>query len=172
MADGNWVDARISWGFNLFQGRVATWVRNTFGEAADDKKERALRFLEEALELVQAVGLDRDAVHRLVDYVFARKPGDVYQEIGGAMVTLSALTTAHDALLGNLASITLDDIEKPETIQRCLARQEEKRAAGVTSDAATAEVEWRDCDKCDGKDLRCRKCAGSGKAAYVNGRLV
>lgn len=36
----------------------------------------------------------------------------------------------------------------------------------------SGEVTWVDCDRCNGHDLTCVKCAGSGQAAYMNGRLV
>ncbi|MCZ8104029.1 MAG: hypothetical protein O9972_39810 [Burkholderiales bacterium] len=84
-------------GFPLsFQARVKPWLDACFGaEIAIDKVERNYRFLEEALELVQATGLNRDEAHRLVDYVFNREPGDPRQEAGGVMTTLAALCLAH-----------------------------------------------------------------------------
>jgi len=55
------------------QDRVNAWVRSTFGDAvASDIPERALRAVEEILELAQAVKLDVATIHRLVDYVFSR----------------------------------------------------------------------------------------------------
>lgn len=59
-----------------------------------DPVERNHRFLEEALELVQANGGTPDEAHRIVDYVFSRPPGDLKQEVGGVMVTLAALCLA------------------------------------------------------------------------------
>lgn len=34
------------------------------------------------------------------------------------------------------------------------------------------KVFWADCDKCNGGNLSCIKCAGSGRTSYMNGRLV
>jgi hypothetical protein len=62
---------------------------------AVDRIELNHRFLEEALELVQAAGGSANDAHKLVDYVFNRPIGIPSQEVGGVMVTLAALCTAH-----------------------------------------------------------------------------
>lgn len=75
-----------------FQDRVRDWVLACFGEViAADVTERNHRFLEEALELVQAKGCTVSEARQLVDYVFARPVGDPNQEVGGVLVTLAAL---------------------------------------------------------------------------------
>jgi len=79
-----------------FQERVAPWMDATFGAMiAGDKEERAHRFLEEALELVQSTGTTAGEAHQLVDYAFGRPIGETRQEVGGVMVTLAALCLAH-----------------------------------------------------------------------------
>lgn len=79
-----------------FQARVQPWMLACFGEAiSSDKTERNQRFLEEALELVQACGCTQHEAHQLVDYVYARPIGEPHQEVGGVMVTLAALCLAH-----------------------------------------------------------------------------
>ena len=79
-----------------FQTRVAPWMDVTFGAMiSGDKEERAHRFLEEALELVQSTGTTASEAHQLVDYVFDRPAGETHQEVGGVMVTLAALCLAH-----------------------------------------------------------------------------
>jgi hypothetical protein len=78
-----------------FQTRVQPWMLACFGaEIAADGVERNHRFLEEALELVQACGCTRSEAHQLVDYVFSRPVGEKRQEVGGVMVTLAALCLA------------------------------------------------------------------------------
>lgn len=80
-----------------FQGRVQPWMLACFGaEISADKVERNHRFLEEALELVQATGCTQSEAHQLVDYVFGRPVGEPVQEAGGVMVTLAALCLAHE----------------------------------------------------------------------------
>ncbi len=83
--------ARVS-----FQERVKPWLLECFGaEISGDRMERNHRFLEEALELVQACGCTEIEAHQLVVYVFGRPVGEPYQEVGGVMVTLAALCLAH-----------------------------------------------------------------------------
>ncbi len=81
-----------------YQTRVHRWMMGCFGaEIAADRMERNHRFLEEALELVQANGCTQTEAHQLVDYVFGRPVGELHQEIGGVMVTLAALCNASGA---------------------------------------------------------------------------
>ena len=63
-------------------------------EISKDRKERCHRFIEEALELVQAGDCSKEDVLMLVDYVYSRPKGEVYQEVGGVIVTLAAFCTA------------------------------------------------------------------------------
>jgi NTP pyrophosphatase (non-canonical NTP hydrolase) len=79
-----------------FQARVKPWMDACFGaEISADKIERNHRFLEEALELVQANGCTQSEAHQLVDYVYGRDVGEINQEVGGVMVTLAALCLAN-----------------------------------------------------------------------------
>lgn len=71
------------------------WGVRCFGEEhMNDTKMRALRFLEEAVELCQALGLDRPTLHTLIHEVYARPAGDLKQEIGGTILTLRILIRA------------------------------------------------------------------------------
>lgn len=78
-----------------FQARVFPWLITCFGETISyDKQERCHRFLEESLELVQALGIRKEEVYELVEYVYGRPDGEPQQEVGGVMVTLAALGIA------------------------------------------------------------------------------
>lgn len=78
------------------QRQVHDWLLKCFGpELANDPGERNLRFLEEALELVQACGGSARQAHGIVDYVFSRPAGARQQELGGVLVTLAALAAIH-----------------------------------------------------------------------------
>jgi len=80
-----------------YQQRVHKWMIECFGDAiTEDKLERAYRFVEEALELGQAIGCSADFAHRLVDYVYGRPTGEAGQEVGGVMVCLAALCSTVD----------------------------------------------------------------------------
>ena len=79
-----------------FQDGVASWMLACFGaQIAADGVERNHRFLEEALELVQSLGCTHEEALRLVAYVYSRPIGEPAQEVGGVMVTLAALCSAH-----------------------------------------------------------------------------
>lgn len=101
------------------QTKVAEWINTAFGaEVAADKVERNHRFLEESLELVQALGCTSDEAHQLVDYVYGRPKGEARQEVGGVMLTLMALCNANDIFAQNAASNEMDRVwEKIETIR-------------------------------------------------------
>src|SRR6266436_4429278 len=84
-------------GGEAFQKRVHAWMMECFSmEICRDRQERNHRFIEEALELVQACGCTASEAHQLVDYVYGRDQGDINQEVGGVMVTLAALCLAND----------------------------------------------------------------------------
>lgn len=75
------------------QELVNEWVRRTFGTHVD-VRERARRFFEEAVELVQAVGLDRNELAKIALHVYEKPAGGAFQEAGGAGMTLLALCEA------------------------------------------------------------------------------
>lgn len=109
-----------------FQNRVKPWMDACFGEEiSNDREERNFRFLEEAIELVQACGATADDAHQLVDYVFNRPIGNPEQEVGGVMVTLAALCLANGIdmhysgeveltrIWGNISKIRAKQANKP-----------------------------------------------------------
>ena len=80
---------------STFQERVQDWLIRCLGtDAALDPTQRNQRFLEEALELVQARGCTESEALQLVRYVYARPAGEVAQEIGGVMLSLAGLCAA------------------------------------------------------------------------------
>lgn len=98
--------------FKEFQEDVQSWVNKCFGEEiAKDIVERNYRFFEEAIELVQASGMSKEQCLTLIDYVYNRPDGQVEKEVGGVIVTLSALCSARNIGLGVCAVVELDRIE-------------------------------------------------------------
>lgn len=96
---------------STFQNRVAPWMQECFGaEISSDTVERNHRFIEEALELVQACGCSRADAIRLVDYVYGRPVGVPEQEVGGVMVTLAALCLAQGMDMHRAGDIELERI--------------------------------------------------------------
>lgn len=67
------------------------WAEEIFGPIALDPSERALRFAEEALEAVQAIGLSRDAVLKVVERAYSRPAGAVPRELGQCLATFECL---------------------------------------------------------------------------------
>lgn len=80
---------------SIYQAYVKDWMIRCFGkEILNNRQERAFRFLEEALELVQALDVTKEDVLKLVDYTYGRPKGEVYVEIGQTALVLSALASA------------------------------------------------------------------------------
>ena len=110
-----------------YQDRAVEWVREAFGtEPADCKAERAHRFLEEALEAVQAAGTTYPEALQLVDYVFSRPAGKIEQEVGGVMLTLAALAAAHGVDMEVAAECELARVNTPAIIAKCRAKNASK----------------------------------------------
>lgn len=95
-------------GSESFQTRVGKWLVKCFGqEISSDVAERNYRFLEESLELVQALGCSKQDALKLVDYVYSREVGDPPQEVGGVTVTLASLCRANNLNLTECAETEL-----------------------------------------------------------------
>lgn len=91
-----------------YQQRVLDWITTCFGfEVAVDKVERGHRLLEEALEAVQAGHCTKEEAHQLVDYVYGRPKGEVFQEVGGIMNTLAAFCLAYEVDMNLAAEVEL-----------------------------------------------------------------
>ena len=93
------------------QEHVLAWAIRTFGPEAASPLERALRFLEESVELYQATthgqrGIAFDAIKKTVERVYSRPVGDVRREVGGVAVTLLALC--------EVAGVRLAEAERDE----------------------------------------------------------
>jgi hypothetical protein len=91
---------------------------------AYDSIERNHRFLEEALELVQANGCTREDAHALVDYTFGRPVGELAQEVGGVLVTLAALCNAIGCDMATAGDYELDRVQT--LIEKIRAKQAAK----------------------------------------------
>lgn len=112
-------------GSRVFQERVHDWILTCFGvEAAENRKSRSHRFLEEAIELAQATGCTPREAHELVDYVFGRPIGEHAQEVGGVMITLAALCNAFGLELEKCAQDELASVW--QRIEKIRAKQAQK----------------------------------------------
>lgn len=107
------------------EDRVAEWIRTRVGEANAHRRERAMRLLEEAVELAQAEGITETQVSRQSGYVFARPVGIPEQEAAGVAVCLLGWCAAVGVKLNDIALREIERIEaKPlEQIRGSLARK-------------------------------------------------
>lgn len=123
-----------------FQERVAPWMQSCFGPVISaDSEERNHRFLEEALELVQACGATKENCHKLVDYVYGRPVGEPSQEVGGVMVTLAALCLAQKLDMHRDGETELTRINDPAMMEKIRRKQAAK--PGNRSPLPTTQVE-------------------------------
>jgi hypothetical protein len=96
------------------QQQVAEWCAAAFGaEHQASVPQRGLRMLEEAIEAYQATNGDPAVAHKLIDYIFAKEPGELFQELGGLGVTTLALAAA--------AGMSADNAEQTE-VERVLSK--------------------------------------------------
>lgn len=78
------------------QHEVFTWTQETFGAAATTPFERALRVVEEAIELAQVEGVSAEQIGRIVTHVLSRPVGKPIQEAGGLGLCLLAYCAARE----------------------------------------------------------------------------
>lgn len=135
-------EARLTELLNQFHAtrleqRTAAWVRTRIGERHMHSRERAMRLLEEAIELAQAENISSDAVRRQVDHVYCRPPGEPAQEASGVATCLFAWCAATGNTVVGLATSELERIEaKPlDQIRGSLARKADADLVTVVQDA-------------------------------------
>ena len=124
-----------------FQVRCLKWILAWLNsKLVWNKQERNQRFLEESLELVQSLDMDRETAHKLVDYVFGRPKGEPKQELGGVMNTLAILAETNSMSMWQAAEEELSRCwDNIETIK---AKQKLKPA--IEQDQPTLPLEMPD----------------------------
>jgi len=160
-----------------YQRRVNDWMQHCFGPVISaDGKERNYRFLEEALELVQACGLTRAEAQQLVDYTFDRPEGEAAQEVGGVLVTLAALCTAHGLHMADAGEAELARILQPAVTERIRAKQAAKPHRSPlpgpddrhpdAEPVATPAMPANACRVCNGQGRQHEDCTDRDKSIY------
>jgi len=126
------------------------WAVDVFGPVAKVPIERAARFIEEAIELVHAMGLSRAVLIRIVDRVYGGPAGDRLREFGQAQVTLELLAENDGVALEVAAESEWQRVRAiPKEIW--VARHSIKIAGGIADendgDAAAADFTERRCER-------------------------
>lgn len=110
---------------------VEQWVRQMFGEnSASDIKERAMRLLEEAIEVAQSVGIEERHVCKLAAHVYDAPAGDPQQELGGVGVCALAFAAAIGVSCDYREELELKRIQS-KTREHFASRHQVKVDAGV-----------------------------------------
>ena len=81
---------------NLQQVDDYKWALEAYGEVVENRRYQAFRFLEEAVELIQAIrakGIEftREDFLKVWDFVMAKPPGPIGTEVGDVQITLNIL---------------------------------------------------------------------------------
>lgn len=114
------------------QLRLRKWAEDIFGYfTATTSRTRNLRFIEEAAELVQALGTPREDVEKVLDRVYSRPPGEPGQEIGGVMVTLYLLAEVNGLDVEAEEDKEIARIHDPALVEKLVRSQAEKKALGL-----------------------------------------
>lgn len=118
---------------HTFQERLYQWFLHTFSEQfpqlIDNKREKSHRFIEEAIELVQACNLTKQELIEIVNVVYDKPSGDIFKEAGGVATTLSLLCQNHGFQLNAAAEA---EYERNFTIIDKLREKQPFRTSMVT----------------------------------------
>mgnify|MGYP001115441428 CR=1 FL=1 len=115
-----------------FQKAILTWAKTNFGAIAYKQEERVLRFLEEAVELCQALDLPKEKITHLVDVVYNKEKGPVAKELTDVQLNLYALAEhLKYPLQKESEEAFLYCLSRDQTFWR--ERQEKKYAAGTST---------------------------------------
>jgi hypothetical protein len=114
-----------------YMNRMDVVHKRLFHDDPTDIPERRDRFLEEALELAQSLGMTTPYAHKLVDYVFGRpRSNSPENEIADVFTTLASLGIQMHMNIFNLGLRGLKRMEKDETIDRIRAKRKTRHGRG------------------------------------------
>lgn len=116
----------MSFGWETTQERVVRIGSEVFGRPSmTDPMERALRFGEEAMEVLRACGVPYSLVLDLLNYEYSKMvPGEIPQELAGAQVTLYALADVHGVPLDRATEVEIKRVR--DNKEKCRAKSAAK----------------------------------------------
>lgn len=108
------------------------WAERAFGMShVTNPKIRALRLLEEAIELAQAESIPRHMIDHCTDIVYGRPVGTAAQEIGGVLMTTAVYCSCRNMDMELVLSYELDRVlSKP--LDNFAKRNQDKIDMGLT----------------------------------------
>lgn len=130
--------------------RIANWIQTRLGtHLLINRWERAMRVLEEAMELAQSEGVNLSIANQLLNRVYSRPPGRPSQELAGVQVCLHAMAYAQQ---NNLEEVTLLEVDRIERMDPALlqAKHDDKAKLGLalyadkslTQTETAARIRW------------------------------
>lgn len=113
------------------------WLRQCFSpQICNTPLERVLRVAEEAIELGQANGMEKEHALALVEQVYSKPPGEVMQEEGGLLVCLLAYFGTQNKDPGEAWLTEFNRIQDPETIAKIQGKHKTKVGTSITADGS------------------------------------
>lgn len=124
-----------------FQAECQRWLDEVVHDDPTDLAERRARFLEEALELVQALDMSLVEVIQVAAYVFGRPAGEPQQEYGGVLTTAMVLAqyTGHDLMLCGQAE--LERCWDPAVIEKIRGKRSRRHGRGPLPGTSAPEAD-------------------------------
>lgn len=121
------------------QAKVYEWCIATFGRAEQELRERAIRLVEEAIELAQAEGVGEGTLRNLLEVVYSKPAGNAAQEAGGVGTTLLAYCQAKGISANRAEKEEWDRVREidPEYFRE---RHAKKVVAGVSFNTSRPKV--------------------------------
>jgi NTP pyrophosphatase (non-canonical NTP hydrolase) len=121
----------------LWQRMAARWSYLVFGEHQSriTPKIRAMRILEEAIELAQAEGVTGKELRVIAAQVYSKSPGDPMKELGALMVTAANYAEQIGADLEEAFWLEYERILDPEIMARVRQRNLNGDKLGLQIDA-------------------------------------
>jgi NTP pyrophosphatase (non-canonical NTP hydrolase) len=117
--------------FKILQQLIVAWGIRAFGiEEMRSPYRRALRLVEEAIELGQAADVPVEMAHQIVEMVYGRPVGRTHEEVADVFNTLMAYCAARGLDLEQQVVARFSDL-LGEPVEKFRKRVAEKHAAGL-----------------------------------------